>query len=286
MRMQTWRMAQTLARADAQQIAGLAGAVRPKRERAAHGRPGASRCSFRTTPSQQAFAAVQRDWLDAQGKVDRLAWTGCRAVGAAGRCLCGRIDTFVSAIEHHLSRLTAILNAVQFVMVALTIGSAIALLYSAYLFIFNPLSRLQAGLARVEAGDLGARVDPAPTTNSARWRPASTAWPRPCRACTRTSSPRCRKRPSAWRPQRARLAALYESAAFVARADTLERWRRASPSRCARWPAPTPRPCAGRTRPTASTCCWRRTACRRRWSTKNCASPPATACAASPRAAP
>ena len=71
-----------------------------------------------------------------------------------------RIDTFVSAIEHHLSRLTAILNAVQFVMVALTIGSAIALLYSAWLFIFNPLSRLQAGLARVEAGDLGARVDP------------------------------------------------------------------------------------------------------------------------------
>ena len=34
------------------------------------------------------------------------------------------------------------------------------MLYSAYLFIFNPLSRLQAGLARVEGGDLGARVEP------------------------------------------------------------------------------------------------------------------------------
>jgi two-component system nitrate/nitrite sensor histidine kinase NarX len=100
-----------------------------------------------------------------------------------------RIDTFVTAIEHHLSRLTAILNAVQFVMVALTIGSAIALLYSAYLFIFNPLARLQAGLARVEAGDLGARVRPrAPNDEFGALAAGFNRMAEPpCRACTRTS---------------------------------------------------------------------------------------------------
>ena len=72
-----------------------------------------------------------------------------RPRGRAGRCLRQRASTdFVSAIERHLSRLTSILNAVQFAMVALTIVSAVALLYSAYLFVFNPLARLQAGLAQ------------------------------------------------------------------------------------------------------------------------------------------
>ena len=76
-----------------------------------------------------------------------------------------RVDAFVTAIEQHLSRLTAILNAVQFVMVALTIGSAIALLYSAYLFIFNPLSRLQAGLVDAAiCGGSAIAAAPAPET--------------------------------------------------------------------------------------------------------------------------
>ena len=53
---------------------------------------------------------------------------------------------FVSQIEGHLSRLTAILNAVQLAMVALVVASAVAILYLSYLLVFNPLARLQAGL--------------------------------------------------------------------------------------------------------------------------------------------
>jgi two-component system nitrate/nitrite sensor histidine kinase NarX len=158
----------------------------------------------------------------AQAAWARFAGTGCGARGAAGRRLRGRIDTFVSAIENHLSGLTAILNAVQFVMVALTIGSAIALLYSAYLFIFNPLSRLQAGLARVEKGDLGgARRTRADDEFGAlgqglqpHGRDAAGAVPEPgAKVREKTERPGV--------PARA-AEALYESAAFVARADTLE----------------------------------------------------------------
>jgi two-component system nitrate/nitrite sensor histidine kinase NarX len=113
-----------------------------------------------TTLSQQAFAAVQRDWSTLKATWTALPAPGADRVGAAGRCLRGPHRHLRHRHRAPPVPLTAILNAVQFVMVALTIGSAIALLYSAYLFIFNPLSRLQAGLARVEAGDLGARVDP------------------------------------------------------------------------------------------------------------------------------
>ena len=160
MRMQTWRMAQTLARADAQQIAGLAAQFDQSVSVLQTGDPARPLLVPHDALSQEAFAAVQRDWLELKARWTALPGPGAELSGQQADAFVVRIDTFVSAIEHHLSRLTAILNAVQFVMVALTIGSAIALLYSAWLFIFNPLSRLQAGLARVEAGDLGARVDP------------------------------------------------------------------------------------------------------------------------------
>jgi len=160
MRMQTWRMAQTLARADAQQIAGLAAQFDQSVNVLRTGDPARPLLVPHDALSQEAFAAVQRDWLELKARWTALPGPGAELSGQQADAFVVRIDTFVSAIEHHLSRLTAILNAVQFVMVALTIGSAIALLYSAWLFIFNPLSRLQAGLARVEAGDLGARVDP------------------------------------------------------------------------------------------------------------------------------
>jgi two-component system nitrate/nitrite sensor histidine kinase NarX len=65
-----------------------------------------------------------------------------------------RVDGLVSAIETQMARLTSVLNAIQLAMVALTIASAVALLYSAYLFVFNPLAQLQAGLTRIGGGDL------------------------------------------------------------------------------------------------------------------------------------
>ncbi len=51
-----------------------------------------------------------------------------------------------------------------------------------------------------------------------------------------------------------RLAALYEAAAFVATRHLAgRRWRRALPARCGAWRAPTRRPCAGPTNPTSAT---------------------------------
>ena len=133
-----------------------------------------------------------------------------------------RIETFVSAIEHQMSRLTAILNAVQFVMVALTIGSAIALQYSAYLFIFNPLSRLQNGLARVEAGDLAARVEPGANDEFGAFAAGFNRMAETLQSLYQNLESKVREKTERLEAQHARLSALYESAAFVARAGTLD----------------------------------------------------------------
>ena len=120
MRMQTWRMAQTLAREDTQQMARLLTQFDDSVSVLRTGDPARPLLVPHDDLSQQAFAAVQRDWSTLKS-----AWTALPAPGAdrsaqQADAFVARIDTFVTAIEQHLSRLTAILNAVQFAMVALT----------------------------------------------------------------------------------------------------------------------------------------------------------------------
>jgi uncharacterized membrane protein SirB2 len=110
-RMRTWRMAQTLARADAQQIAGLAAQFDQSVSVLRTGDPARPLLVPHDALSQEAFAAVQRDWLELKARWTALPGPGAELSGQQADAFVARIDTFVSAIEHHLSRLTAILNA-------------------------------------------------------------------------------------------------------------------------------------------------------------------------------
>ncbi|MBM3387531.1 MAG: HAMP domain-containing protein, partial [Betaproteobacteria bacterium] len=69
-----------------------------------------------------------------------------------------RVDELVSAIERTMTRLTAALNLFQMAMMALALGAAVVMLYTGYLFVFQPIKRLQAGLRQVEQGDFSTRV--------------------------------------------------------------------------------------------------------------------------------
>jgi two-component system, NarL family, nitrate/nitrite sensor histidine kinase NarX len=222
MRMQTWRMAQTLARDDAQQMAALVSQFDLSVSLLRAGDPARPLLVPHDDESQRAFDAVQRDWMELKASWTALPAPGAQRVAHQADAFVGRVDTFVSAIEHHLARLTAILNAVQFAMVALTIGSAIALLYSAYLFIFNPLSRLQAGLARVESGDLAARVDPGADDEFGALAAGFNRMATTLQGLYQNLESKVQEKTERLEAERARLAALYESAAFVARAETLE----------------------------------------------------------------
>jgi two-component system nitrate/nitrite sensor histidine kinase NarX len=222
MRMQTWRMAQTLARDDAGQMAQRVTQFDQSISVLRTGDPARPLLVPHDDESQRAFDAVQRDWRELKAIWTALPAPGAQDVAHRADAFVARVDTFVSAIEHHLARLTAILNAVQFAMVALTIGSAIALLYSAYLFIFNPLSRLQAGLARVESGDLAARVDPGADDEFGALAAGFNRMATTLQGLYQNLESKVREKTERLEAERARLAALYESAAFVARAETLE----------------------------------------------------------------
>ncbi len=222
MRMQTWRLAQNLAGADHERIAHLMAQFDQSLELLRTGDPARPLFVPNDQPSQQAFADVRQGWAAL-----RADWSGSTAPAAASAALqaeafVARVDAFVSAIERQLSRLTAILNAVQFMMVVLTIVSAVALLYSAYLFIFNPLSRLQAGLARIESGDLAARVEPGADDEFGALSAGFNRMAQTLQGLYQNLEAKVREKTESLEAQHARLAALYESAAFVARAATLD----------------------------------------------------------------
>jgi two-component system nitrate/nitrite sensor histidine kinase NarX len=133
-----------------------------------------------------------------------------------------RVDGLVSAIETQMARLTSVLNAIQLAMVALTIASAVALLYSAYLFVFNPLAQLQAGLTRIGGGDFAARVEVSSTDEFGDLSAGFNQMAQTLQGLYQNLEAKVREKTERLEEQHQRLAALYEAAAFVARARSLE----------------------------------------------------------------
>ena len=166
---------------------------------------------------------MQHGWQDL-----RARWSAAPAPTAAdtaalqAETFVGHIDAFVTAIESQLARWTALLNAFQFVMMALALASAVALLYAAYLFVFNPLARLQAGLARVGEGDLSARVEVDSDDEFGVLSAGFNRMAQTLQGLYQNLEARVQEKTLRLETERARLAALYEAAAFVATATSLD----------------------------------------------------------------
>lgn len=222
LRMQTWRIAQAIHTGDGARIAAY---VEQFDESLALLRSGdAERPLFvpHDRATGAAFDAVASHWAPL-----RRAWIDGRAgePGASAdraEAMVARIDTFVSAIESQLSRWTAILTAFQLGLVGLSIAGGVAMLYSAYLFIFNPLARLQAGLARVEQGDLAARVEVETGDEFGALALRFNRMAETLQGFTRGLEAKVQEKTESLQAERERLAALYECSERVARSGSLE----------------------------------------------------------------
>jgi two-component system nitrate/nitrite sensor histidine kinase NarX len=131
-------------------------------------------------------------------------------------------DRFVLAIERQLSGYTAILNLFQLVMMALAVLGAVVMLYTGYMYVINPLAQLRRGLAHIEAGDFRTRVD---VDTQDEFGQVAAGFNR--MAVTLASlygglESQVQSKTVRIEAQRARLEALYEVSAFLARATTIE----------------------------------------------------------------
>jgi two-component system, NarL family, nitrate/nitrite sensor histidine kinase NarX len=70
----------------------------------------------------------------------------------------GDVNALVLAIEHDISDNTRLLRMLQFGLIALSVVGTVALIYLMFLLIVRPVTSLQEGMQRMEAGDFGVRL--------------------------------------------------------------------------------------------------------------------------------
>ncbi|MDE2418021.1 MAG: type IV pili methyl-accepting chemotaxis transducer N-terminal domain-containing protein [Burkholderiales bacterium] len=160
MRMQSWRLASTAqAEHSAEPVLDLVRKFDDSLALLKTGDPGRPLFVPWDDNVRARFDQVSALWAQ-----QRTQWTGTKppsageALQATSRFV-DAIDGLVSAIEQQLSRLTAVLNLFQFVMMALAIAGAVVMLYTGYLYVINPLDNLQQGLRKIESGDFSTRIE-------------------------------------------------------------------------------------------------------------------------------
>jgi len=170
------------------------------------------------------FHAVTQDWAVLRRQARDIAAGHAEPVDLTGQVdvFVERIDAFVSAIEGHLSRWTTLLRSYQLAMMALAVLSAMALMYVGHVMVLDPVSRLQRGLRRIEEGDFAARVQVQSGDELGMLARGFNSMAETLQALYGNLESKVRLKTADLETQRQRLSALYEVAAFVARADTLE----------------------------------------------------------------
>ncbi|TNF59909.1 MAG: HAMP domain-containing protein [Burkholderiales bacterium] len=132
------------------------------------------------------------------------------------------IDELVHAIERQLASLTAVLNLFQFLMMALAIGGAVVMVYTGYRYVINPLASLREGLRQLESGDFGTRVQVSSNDEFGQVAGGFNRMAATLQGLYGGLEAKVQAKTQRIEAQRARLEALYEVSAFLARANTIE----------------------------------------------------------------
>ena len=168
------------------------------------------------------FAEVDRIWAQRRGH-----WLAAAPMSATESVMAAEefvtaIDALVLSIEQQLSRLTAILNLFQFVMMALAIIGAVVMLFTGYMYVINPLAHLRQGLKQVEAGDFSTRIEVEAQDEFGQVAGGFNRMAATLQSLYGGLEAQVEAKTHRIEAQRARLAALYEVSAFLAEANTID----------------------------------------------------------------
>ena len=159
LRMQTWRLAQALSAPQHDRVPELFRQFEISLDLLQHGDPSRPLFVPRDARSQQALRQVRNDWQSLRAQWDAANPPAPGQLAAQAESFVAGIDTFVSAIEHQIENWTTLLTTFQLVITGAVIASGVTLIYAAWIFVLNPLARLQDGVERIRKGDLAARVE-------------------------------------------------------------------------------------------------------------------------------
>ena len=164
---------------------------------------------------QARWAANRGIWMgEPPPDVDKALMATSETVAA--------VDSLVTAIEQQLSKLTAILNLFQFVMMALAIAGAVVMLYTGYLYVINPMGNLQQALRSIQNGNFTARVEVDTDDEFGQVASGFNVMASELQGLYEGLETQVKIKTQHIEAQRARLESLYEISAFTASAATIE----------------------------------------------------------------
>jgi two-component system nitrate/nitrite sensor histidine kinase NarX len=131
------------------------------------GDPGRPLILPKTADTRRKLAAIHQRWHDEMLPAIALAVaqrseSGRGAQVAAYLQRTGEfvadVDALVLAVEQELAHHTTLLRSLQFSLVALSVVGTVALVYLLFLLIVRPVTHLEVGIRRMEAGDFSVRL--------------------------------------------------------------------------------------------------------------------------------
>ena len=223
MRMQTWRLSSTVqAQLPAAEVQKLVTQFDSSLELLRAGDPSRPLFVPWDNSGRENFANIESLW-----RVQRAQWlldeppSPQDSLETAG-VFVDAIDRFVLSIEQQISRLTAVLNLFQFVMMALAIGGAVLMLYTGYLYVITPLAHLRNGLRKIEAGDFSTRVDVDTVDEFGQVATGFNGMATHLQSMYEGLEAQVAAKTHHIEAQRARIETLYDISAFLASASTIE----------------------------------------------------------------
>lgn len=134
----------------------------------------------------------------------------------------GSIDDMVAAVEHHLSRWTALLHLLQAAMMILAVLTCAVLLFAGYLFVLEPVGLLKRAIQRLQDGDLGARVERVTRDEFGTLAEGFNGMADRLQSMYRNLEGKVAEKTAELEEKRERLQNLYEVTALVAQATSLD----------------------------------------------------------------
>ncbi len=168
------------------------------------------------------FERIESSWTRFRDRALIGAYAGDQRLAAGTAAFVEQINGWVAAIEHHMSRWTALLHLLQMCMMALAVLGAAALLYTGYLFVLEPVGQLKRAIEQIQRGDLGARVHAVGNDEFATLASGFNGMAEHLQSMYRNLEEKVSEKTAQLEEKRVRLEALYGVTALVARATALD----------------------------------------------------------------
>ncbi|MGZ5215539.1 MAG: type IV pili methyl-accepting chemotaxis transducer N-terminal domain-containing protein [Caldimonas sp.] len=223
MRMQTYRMVLSASGGDASALARQIDAFEQSLQLLRRGDPERPLLVPWDDTVSGRFAAVEQDWSRFR---QRLAGatppSAGEALGADADGFVARIDAFVTGIEGHMARWTALMYLLQLAMMGSAVVGTGVLLYLGYRFVLEPVGSLKQAIDRIQGGDLGARVAVASTDEFGTLAAGFNTMAEQLQSMYRNLEQRVREKTGELEEKRERLESLYEVTRLLTDATSLE----------------------------------------------------------------